>query len=306
MPPKGRGRPPKQQSGQNNGSQNASGTSNLVDAAKAPSTMSGKRSASNGKRKGKAPSSRNAIPEVYQEMLAEALPNRAEKPERPLKKRRIGPRENQVATSGSANLSDEEDEDDLQFEDVIAANDFDSDAPPKIQQTAYKDSDDESEGDDFDWEGVDFDANLDPGEPSGDLELTLTTKATPQSRKVTQRRKVVSKAERVARLEIHKMHVLCLLSHLDRRNEWCNDSDVHASLKPLLDKKMLTFLSPRPDLSQFSRADSLKRGLEQVSVMWRTKFSITARGMRRALWADDERELQNVSDNFLTYFIDTN
>jgi len=239
-------------------------------------------------------------------MLAEALPNPAEKPERPLKKRRIGPRENQVATSGSANLSDEEDEDDLQFEDVIAANDFDSDAPPKLQQTAYRDSDDESEDDDFDWEGVDFDAKPDHGEPSGDLELTLTTKAAPQSRKVTPRRKVVSNAERVARLEIHKMHVLCLLFHLDMRNEWCNDSDVHASLRPLLDKKMLTFLSPRPDLSQFSRADSLKRGLEQVSVMWRTKFSITARGMRRALWADDERDLQNASDNFLTYFIDTN
>jgi xeroderma pigmentosum group C-complementing protein len=40
--------------------------------------------------------------------------------------------------------------------------------------------------------------------------------------------------------------------------------------------------------------------------MWRTKFSITARGMRRALWADDERDLQNASDNFLNYFIDTN
>jgi xeroderma pigmentosum group C-complementing protein len=234
------------------------------------------------------------------------LPNRAEKPERPLKKRRIGSRENQVATSRSANRSDEENEDDLQFEDVIAADDFDSDAPPKLQQTAYRDSDDESEDDDFDWEGVDFDAKPDPGEPSGDLELTLTTKSTPQSRKVTPRRKAVSKAERVARLEIHKMHVLCLLSHLDRRNEWCNDSDVHASLRPLLDKKMLTFLNPRPDLSQFSRADSLKRGLEQVSVMWRTKFSITARGMRRALWADDERDLQNASDIFLTYFIDTN
>jgi xeroderma pigmentosum group C-complementing protein len=306
MPPKGRGRPPKPQNGQSNRSQTASGTNHLEYAANPSSTMTGKKSSSNGKRKGKAPSSRNAIPEVYQEMLAEALPNPAEKPERPLKKRRIGPRENQVATSGSANLSDEEDEDDLQFEDVIAANDFDSDAPPKLQQTAYRDSDDESEDDDFDWEGVDFDAKPDHGEPSGDLELTLTTKAAPQSRKVTPRRKVVSNAERVARLEIHKMHVLCLLFHLDMRNEWCNDSDVHASLRPLLDKKMLTFLSPRPDLSQFSRADSLKRGLEQVSVMWRTKFSITARGMRRALWADDERDLQNASDNFLTYFIDTN
>jgi xeroderma pigmentosum group C-complementing protein len=270
--------------------------------------LAGKKPAKNRRRKDKTPSSRNAIPEVYREMLAEAVPDRAEDLKRPLKKRKISSRENEIATSSSANLPDEEGEDDLQFEDVLGANSLgdldveDPDAPPKLQQTVYRDSDEESEDDDFDWEGIDFDAKPDPGELSGDLELTLTTKTIPQSRKVTARRKVVPKAERVARLEIHKMHVLCLLSHLDRRNEWCNDADVHASLRPLLDKKMLTFLRPRSDLSQFSRTDSLKRGLEQVSVMWRTKFSITARGMRRALWADDGRDLQNASDMFSCSF----
>jgi xeroderma pigmentosum group C-complementing protein len=124
--------------------------------------------------------------------------------------------------------------------------------------------------------------------------LTLKPRTTPQRQKVAPRRKAVSKAEKVLRLEAHKMHVLCLLAHLDRRNEWCNDEDVKKSLKPLLDKKMLTFLTPKSNLSQFGRAESLKRGLEQVSVMWRTKFNIVLRGSRRALWADDEKDVQNV------------
>jgi xeroderma pigmentosum group C-complementing protein len=265
--------------------------------------MAGKKAATRGKGKGKAPSNRNAVPEVYQQMLAEALPTQSSIPERPLKRRRTGQRNAPLAAealSKSSDPIDEDDEEDAEFEDVLdARNQQDSEAsdfeaPPKAQQTAYRDSDDESDESDHEWEGVDFDALPEDNEPSGDLELTLKPRTTPQRQKITPRRKAVSKAEKVLRLEAHKMHVLCLLAHLDRRNEWCNDEEVRRSLKPLLDKKMLTFLKPRSDLSQFGRAESLKRGLDQVSVMWRTKFSVIARGLRRPLWADDEKDVQNV------------
>jgi len=265
--------------------------------------MAGKKAATRGKGKGKAPSNHNAVPEVYQQMLAEALPTQSSIPERPLKRRRTGQRNAPLAAEALSNSSDpidEDDEEDAEFEDVLdARNQQDSEAsdfeaPPKAQQTAYRDSDDESDESDHEWEGVDFDALPEDNEPSGDLELTLKPRTTPQRQKITPRRKAVSKAEKVLRLEAHKMHVLCLLAHLDRRNEWCNDEEVRRSLKPLLDKKMLTFLKPRSDLSQFGRAESLKRGLDQVSVMWRTKFSVIARGLRRPLWADDEKDVQNV------------
>jgi xeroderma pigmentosum group C-complementing protein len=154
--------------------------------------------------------------------------------------------------------------------------------------------DEEADESDQEWEGVDFDTLPQDNEPSGDLELTLKPRTTPSRQKPTPKRRVLSKAEKVLRLETHKMHVLCLLAHLDRRNEWCNDEDVKKSLRPLLDKKMLTFLKPNENLPQFGRAESLKRGLSQVSFMWRTKFNVTARGIRRALWADDEKDIQNV------------
>ena len=263
--------------------------------------MAGKKAATRGKGKGRIPSNRNAVPEVYQQMLAEALPNQPSITQRPLKRRKTGPRSAPHAAGDAANASDpidEDDEEDVDFEDVIDTRASDSEALTKAQQTAYRDSDEESNESDHDWDGVDFDTIPQDDEPTGDLELTLKPRTAPQRQKVTPRRKVVSKAEKVLRLEAHKMHVLCLLAYLDRRNKWCNDEEVRKSLKPLLDKKMLTFLKPRSDLSQFGRAESLKRGLEQVSVMWRTKFDIVARGLRRALWADDEKDVQNVRPPF--------
>lgn len=242
-----------------------------------------------GKGKEKASAKRDVVPDIYQEMLAEALPSQADSPERPLKKRRTGTRA-PGEQSGSKELVEIDDEE-LEFEDVLA----ESDDPPKTRQTAYRDLDEESADDDLDWEGIDFGTLPQDSVPTGDLELTLTSNQTPQRQRVSVTRKVVSKAERGLRLEIHKMHLLCLLSHLDRRNNWCNDPEVHATLKPLLDKKMLTFLRPKSNLSQFGQAESLKRGLEQVSLMWRNKYRITARGIRRALWAYDEQDLQDVS-----------
>ncbi|ESZ92525.1 nitrilase [Sclerotinia borealis F-4128] len=254
------------------------------------------------KGKGKAPS-QNVVPDVYRDMLAEAIPDQLEVLERPLKRRRVGLRG--AAVTGleagmpkpSVAKSHDEDED-MEFEDVITAakslEGESSDEDSRLQQTAYRDSDEKSSGSDadieIDWDNINF--NTKDDEPPGDLELTLT-RPVPQRQVTTPRRKALTQGDKLLRLETHKLHLLCLLSHVDRRNEWCNDSVVQDSLRPLLNKKMLSFLRPREDLSQFSQANSLKRGLEMAAVMWRTKFQITKRGMRRALWADDEEDIKN-------------
>jgi xeroderma pigmentosum group C-complementing protein len=310
MPPKRKGRPSKTPNSLANDLDNSSDVNSPDIKSKSTTAMAGKKTASRDKGKGKAWSSGSAVPDVYREMLAETLPMQPEFPERPLKRRRTGQRNVLPTTDDSAKsaeVDNEDNEDEMEFEDILKARNQDDseasefEAPLNTQQTAYRDSDEDSGDSDDEWEGVDFDTLPLENEPSGDLELTLKPRTTPQGQKVTPRRKVVSKADKVLRLEAHKMHVLCLLTHLDRRNEWCNDDDVKSSLKPLLDKKMLTFLRPRSDLSQFGRAESLKRGLEQVSTMWRTKFNITTRGIRRALWAEDEKDIQNVSKSIVTH-----
>ena len=301
MPPKRRGRPPKQPDGPSN------------QTGEASDSPAGRRSAgrSKGSGKGKGTSTQNAVPDVYRDMLADALPARSDIPERPLKKRRTGLRGDAVSASHSKPTvaplgidEDDDDDDNIQFEDVLAthldqtegAEGSDFELAPKSLQTAYRDSEDESEESEFDWENVDFDGKpQDSEEPSGDLELTLTSKSIPLPRNNAPKRKVISSADKALRLEIHKMNVLCLLSHLDRRNRWCNDTVTQKTLELLLSNKILTLLRPKAEFSQFRRGESLRMGLDQAATMWRAKFNITERGMRRALWADDERDVQNVS-----------
>ncbi|KAK0126893.1 hypothetical protein ONS96_006458 [Cadophora gregata f. sp. sojae] len=253
--------------------------------------MAGKRGASS---KGKGKATKSAVPDIYQDMLSEALPEQLDITERPLKRQKTGRRPSQIAhiSPAPSQLKDEEEEE-LEFEDVLDLEGGEQDVPVKRQQTAYRDSDEESEDSDGEWQGLNLDVEPEADEPSGDLDLTLVKKPAPQTKPTLPRRRLVSKAEKIERVEKHKMHVLCLLSHLDMRNNWCNDSDVKKSLRPLLDKQMLKFLRPKASLPQFGRTDSLKRGLEQVSIMWRTRFNITARGLKRALWADNETDLQN-------------
>lgn len=259
--------------------------------------MVGKRGRPSAKAKGKAPAKRSATI-VYQEMLREALPLQPEAPERPLKRPRTGRRDRTSADQPDAQQAAEntDDEDDLEFVDVLDnADGGEFEDSPKRQQTACKDSDGDSDGSDYPYEGIDFDIREDEEEPGRDLELTLVKKpiATPQC-KAAAKRRAVTKAEKITRIEVHKMHVLCLLSFLSRRNHWCNDEQVQKLLKPLLDKKILLFLRPRSDLPQFGQTESLKRGLTQASSIWKTKFNINARGLKRALWADDESQIQNV------------
>jgi xeroderma pigmentosum group C-complementing protein len=56
---------------------------------------------------------------------------------------------------------------------------------------------------------------------------------------------------------------------------------------------MVKFLNPPSNASQFGRTESLKKGLQEVATMFKAKYSITERGLRRALWAEDESQLQD-------------
>lgn len=305
MPPKRRGRPPKQPNGPQRSNKEVF---DGADSSGLSTAMTSRNHVSRGKGRGKAAlPDRTAIPGVYQEMLAEALPLQPDVSERPLKRRRTGGHIEFTSSNISREpVEDKGDEDeDLEFEDVLGSDKYDSesevessssdsDFPRKKIQTAYRDSADESVESDLEWEIADLDLTPQNDEPSGDLELVLKPKPVPQHRVVTPRRRAITKAERGIRLQTHKLHILCLLSYVDRRNHWCNDSEIQASLKPLLSKKMLSLFRPRSDLSQFGQAESLKRGLEEVSKMWRAKFSIVARGLRRSLWAEDEKDIQNV------------
>ncbi|KAI0112491.1 Rad4-domain-containing protein [Nemania sp. FL0031] len=254
----------------------------------------------------------NDVSAIYRDMLVEAniRPTRAStSEERPIKRKRPGQRRDEVAQSGASSpekpsrdkaidLKDHKDEDesadDLEFEDVAL--------PAATIQTVYRDSDEEEEEEDNDeevFEDVDFSAHASAAseaqDTQQDLELDLSARNKSTLTKTADRRKPISKLEKDRRVEIHKTHLLCLLAHVAQRNKWCNDPQVQDSLRPLLTEKMVKQLNPPSRWHQFGRASSLKEGLNLVNSMFRMKFQITERGMRRALWAETEAHLQDYS-----------
>ena len=256
-------------------------------------TRTGRRAKSKdaGKAKGT-----NAVPNVYSDMLAEAVssPTRRSEDGTPIKRRRVGGRiviqnANETAShqpEHSISPGEQKDIDDL-FEEPVPT-------PQHIEQTESEDS---ADGDE-DFEDVDLGSYVKQPESSdhgieeqGDLKLVLgrNNQETPKSMQV--RRKPITSVEKKLRSKIHKLHLCCLLVHVYLRNHWCNDEMVHSALKSILTKKTVSYLNPDEGNSQFQRSRSFMDGLTQASDAFRADFKITARGMSKPVWADSPETL---------------
>lgn len=259
-----------------------------------------------------AAASRNAlVPEVVRDLLSEVTaesstrsqdtserePKRRKRPgERPPP--RSPPKSTPKATPKSTSRDDDDDDDDedVEFEDV----------PAPVIQTITREED-EDDDDDIEFEDVEI-AISGPSSavPAGanvkelSLNLTVQKEAMTSRRAVERRRKAIGREEKERRANIHKTHVLCFLSHVERRNWWCNNTKVQAILKPLLTAKTIGLLNPRPSLNQFGKTESLKTGIKEASDAFRAKFRITERGLRRALWPEDEEQLKDVGAPLLS------
>lgn len=259
-------------------------------------------------RKRKAPpraAAKAGLPDIYQDMLAEAGASGEAEPasDPPAKRRKPGEKpgnqitiEKRHASASEASGNEDDDDDDIEFEDVLI--------PAPNLQTTTRESDDEDETDEEDIEFEDVDLGPVPTPSStttsstapapAAIELNLTAHKSSGAAQQAERRKPLSKAERDRRMEVHKAHVLCLLIHCARRNRWCNDPDVQNTLRPLLTPKMLSALRPKANLNQFGMTESLKDGLTQASRTFKTKFQVTERGLRRCLWAEKADTLDKV------------
>jgi xeroderma pigmentosum group C-complementing protein len=78
-----------------------------------------------------------------------------------------------------------------------------------------------------------FHTDADAGEEP--LRITLGEQVDKGKQKATSalRRKPVTGMEKKRRLDIHKVHLLCLLSHVQLRNSWCNDTDIQVGKSKL-------------------------------------------------------------------------
>jgi xeroderma pigmentosum group C-complementing protein len=110
------------------------------------------------------------------------------------------------------------------------------------------------------------------------------------------RRRAITSVDKKKRLDIHKMHVLCLLYHVHRRNAWCNDLRVQSALRKLVPPKTLLNLVPNPDLTQYSASKRFIDGMNELKVLWNKRFKLTAQGMYKPKWAEADADVRPFSD----------
>ncbi|KAK6521037.1 hypothetical protein TWF506_001270 [Arthrobotrys conoides] len=158
--------------------------------------------------------------------------------------------------------------------------------PAQESESEYDDDDDEfGDDDEIEWETVDL-STLKKNTPkpaptsSEPLILTLTMPSEPSKSKSSTSKKPPTPAERKIRLEIHKLHLLCLISHLHLRSTFCNDPKSQSSLLPILEKRIISELND----TSFQQSKIFKQGLSNAAAAFKRRYKITKPGARKALW----------------------
>lgn len=172
----------------------------------------------------------------------------------------------------------------------------------KARQTVI--DSDESDESDMDWEDALVEDNdsenqvLGEAEPEiGDISITFGGgNDRDEGNKRLVRRRTITSVEKRRRLDIHKMHILCLLYHIHRRNAWCNDEKVHAILRRIPSPSILSNLVPNPDFSQYQASKRFMDGMNELKLLWSKRFTVTAQGMYKPRWADADAEVRPSSD----------
>ncbi|KAL4895088.1 hypothetical protein BDV59DRAFT_174419 [Aspergillus ambiguus] len=251
-----------------------------------PTARSKRGGASQRRLSARRPENDDEIPAVYQEMLAEAEAREPQvgESDRPIKRRRV----QEQTTSSAPQIGGQE---------VHGVAGTAGAASHQIQTVYDSPSSDES---DMEWEEVDLqpavpDLASAPAESvdwDGSMQITLDP-LEGQKQRVVPKRKPITAAERKMRLDIHKVHLLCLLRHVQIRNLWCNDEEVQGFLKRMLTKQVRSLLNPSEDKPQYTRSTTFIDGLNQASEAFMRRFKIIKSGLRRAHWSEDTEALKH-------------
>ncbi|KAF2798466.1 Rad4-domain-containing protein [Melanomma pulvis-pyrius CBS 109.77] len=262
-------------------------------------------------RRGGASQEDAAVPNVFQDLLSEATASKAAGPDedrKPLKKRKTTPFTRQESSSpvrGSVRrpILDPIQEAQPHSRNNIAdesATEGENASGRKLQTIIDSDESDDS---DLEWEdaledGNNTGENNEAAEPVvGDISITIggdNGESAAPKREI--RRRGITSVDKKRRLEIHKMHILCLLYHVHRRNAWCNDEKVQATLRKLPPPKTLDSLVPNPEFTQYQASKRFVDGIQDLKRLWSDLFSVTALGMHRPRWADADSEVKPFSD----------
>ncbi|OAX85493.1 hypothetical protein ACJ72_00125 [Emergomyces africanus] len=268
-----------------------------------------------------APEVPGEVPRVYRDMLAEVgagaelgsgRPASSSRvgDGRPVKRRRVGERRSGEfdAARGGRGVGEPVEVHDSRHAQTV----FDVDASDDESEMEWEDVEVSipmpacASGPSYDGaaeqrEGQHQSQELGPGASEESLQITFEKPEEDGKRRpAAVRRKPVTAQEKRWRLDIHRMHILCLLGHVHLRNLWCNDGKVQNVLRRLLSKHTIMCLNPKATLPQFTRSTTFADGLMQASDAFRRQFKVTAPGMKRPYWLENPNELKDPS-----YLLDT-
>jgi xeroderma pigmentosum group C-complementing protein len=251
-----------------------------------------------GTRSRKNASPADATPDVYGEMVAEAVAAEpVESSDRPLKRRRMsrGPVTPAKTKQKEQELSSANGKTSASTPAKPISEPYESDDPTlnRPQQTVEYSS--ESEESDLAFENVDLGQRAGSSPPpvpeigdDGIIAVKISLAPPSASKKaVTNRRKPATTVEKAFRLRVHKIHFLTLLGHCMYVNSRCNNATVQTILRRLVDKRMQSYLKPNSNDTQFQRNRSFIDGLEQAKAAFKAEYRITMSGMSRPRWSMD-------------------
>ncbi|OAL52177.1 Rad4-domain-containing protein [Pyrenochaeta sp. DS3sAY3a] len=272
--------------------------------------------------RGSGNSQHDDVPEVFQEMLdeeQEARSSGANEDERPLKKRKTAQSQRTAGSSSQSQPSKRAVPRASRSSPQLSHDPSTSSAPPTTANEGSIDNDaprhtrilqtiidsDESDGSDMEWEdalgdGLDSDDEEEPvvtGPEIGDISIKIggnKVEEVATQRRV--RRRAITSVDKKRRLDIHKMHVLCLLYHVHRRNAWCNDRRTQSTLRKMVSPKILSNLVPDPTITQYSASKRFIDGMNDLKMLWSKRFKITAQGMYKPRWTEVEAAIRPFSD----------
>ncbi|USP81498.1 DNA repair protein [Curvularia clavata] len=245
------------------------------------------------------------VPAVFKDMLRDEEASKATSADEdgpPPKKRKTAPTRKSPSPTGPASpgLSHTR----AQFTAAVqSAEDAHENTNGRVRQTII--DSDESEDSDMEWEDAladssdtdDADEGGNATPQIGNISIAIGAKKTDDAgtrRKA--RRRAITSVDKKRRLDIHKMHVLCLLYHVYRRNAWCNDRRAQSTLCKMVPPKILSNLVPNPDLTQYSASKQFIDGMNEIKIFWSKRFKITAQGMYKPRWAEVDAAIRPFSD----------
>ncbi|KAF2171528.1 hypothetical protein M409DRAFT_63763 [Zasmidium cellare ATCC 36951] len=224
------------------------------------------------------------VPDVYQSLLAEADDTGNDRDrDRPLKKRKVTPSkksavEKQAFSPAGIGPSKESEK------PVPSERPSSPHEPPASSLQTVEDSS-ESDASEFEFEDVDLDGpGPDPADGIEDLAISVQPESS-SKRPAQSRRKPASVAEKSQRLLVHKIHVLCMLTHCMHVNGRCNNPTAQKHLRKLLSPKTISYLKPKTSDSQFQRNRSFMEGLEQAVDTFNAEYRPGGAGLMRPHWS---------------------